>query len=69
MNRIIIGVVLIICLTASTTFAIPFPSQGPEKEESPEIPGGRGRDLTNKELVLIIVGAVCATVLLLALIN
>jgi hypothetical protein len=63
----IIGIVLIVCLLTSSAFAMPVPSQNTESSVKTEVKGGG--TLTDKELILIVIGAVCGTVILLALID
>ena len=67
MNKMIIGIVLILCLFAGTTFPMSVPSQDTGNNGNTEIQGGGA--VSDKELILIIVGAVCGTVILLALIK
>ena len=67
LNRVII-ILVVLCFTASVSFGMNVPSQGAETPQPPK-PHAGGKQMTTQEIVLISVGAVCATILLLALID
>jgi hypothetical protein len=68
LNKLIVILVLV-CVTVTPAFCMNVPSGSSGSSASTQQPHAGGAKLTTQEIVLISVGAVCATVLLLALID
>jgi hypothetical protein len=67
LTRLLVILVLI-SLCGAWGFGMTVPSAG--TTDAPQIaPVAGGSNLSDQELILVVVGAVCATILLLALIN
>lgn len=68
LNRLI-AILVLVCLAMAPAFGMSVPSNSSGLSSPAQPPHAGGAKLTNQEIILISVGAVCATVLLLALID
>jgi len=71
MHARLTAILVMLFLVSPLAFGMQVPSQGHTDDSVPvkPHPGGAAQQLSTQETVLIAVGAVCATILLLALLN
>jgi len=65
--------ILVLCLVLATVvspaFCMQVPSEGAAPHSAPAHAQGGGKQLTDQELILIVTGAVCGTLILLAVLK
>lgn len=68
MLRKTLVIAIIFCLISSFAFSLPVPSQDEGDAPQSEAIGGGGQ-MTDQELILVIVGGVLGTIILLSILN